>query len=196
MLLLYNLSAKQKFLLLSVCFLIAMLCRPVDVLVISTAPDPQLRGEAHAPEPPVFRGIAPLGQEFWTQYIHSVQLTPVLDCYRVVNGRVWSWREYIQSHNAGLPFQKPAFGRFVMDAPWMIIEGGRQDWERILLRVGNAELGRNAFAYDRGMPALWIPLYTSYPGKRLLIEVVRWPLLHAASLYFNSAPRNLPPSPH
>jgi hypothetical protein len=165
----YRLPAKLKFALLPAFFLLSLLWRPVDVLVL----------RAEAPSPPVFREIVPLGREFWTYYLHSVQHTPVLDCYRVVNGRIWSWREYIQSHNAGLPFQKPAFGRFVMDAPWMIVEGGRQAWERLALRVGNAELGRNAFAYGRGMPAAWRPLYESHAGQRLLLEVERRPLLHS-----------------
>jgi hypothetical protein len=180
MLLFCRLPAKRKFALLSVFFLLALLWRPVDVLVLRLAPAPQQATPAS--EPPVFRGAAPLGQELWTQYLHSVQLTPVLDCYRIVNGRVWAWREYVQSHNAGLPFQKPACGRFVMDSPWMILEGGRQSWERIVLRVGSAELGRNAFAFCRGLPDVWIPLYESHSGKRLLIEVARLPLLSAVGL--------------
>ena len=176
MLLLYRLPAKWNFLLLPALFLLALLWRPVDVFVMRAPPPP--RGDAS----PVFEAIAPLGQEVWTQYLHSVQLTPVLDCYRILNGRIWSWREYVRSHNAGLPFQKPLFGRFIMDAPWMIVEGGRQAWERLALRVGNAELGRNAFAYGRGMPAAWCPLYESHPGQRLLLEVERRPLLRAAGL--------------
>ena len=171
----YPPPAKLKFALLPAFFLLALLWRPVDVLVMRAAPQPH-----GAPPPPVFQETAPLGQEVWTQYIHSVERTPVLDCYRVVNGRIWSWREYVRSHNAGLPFQKPVFGRFVMDAPWMIVEGGRHAWERLALRVGNAELGRNAFAYCRGMPAEWRPLYESHPGKRLLLEVERQPLLRTA----------------
>ena len=174
----YRLPAKRILVLLPALFLLALLWRPVDVFVMGAAPPPQ--GEALPP--PVFRELAPLGQEVWTQYLHSVQLTPVLDCYRIVNGHIWSWREYVQSHSAGLPFQKPPFGRFIMDAPWMIVEGGRQAWKRLALRVGNAELGRNAFAYGRGMPAVWRPLYGSHPGKRLLLEVERRPLLHAAGL--------------
>jgi hypothetical protein len=176
-----RLPAKRKFALLSACFLLALLWRPVDVLVMRTVPPPQ--EEAACAAPPVFQAAVPLDREFWTQYIHSVQRTPVLDCYRIVNGRIWSWREYVQSHNAGLPFQKPDFGRFIMDAPWMIVEGGRQSWTQIALRVGNAELGRNAFACGWGMPAVWTPLYESYAGKRLLIELARLPLLHAAALF-------------
>jgi hypothetical protein len=174
MLLFYHLPAKRKFLLLCALLPLSLLWRPVDVLVIRAAPS---HGEARFSGPPVFRSAAPLGQEFWTRYTHSVQHTPVLDCYRVVNGRVWSWRGYVQSHNAGLPFQKPDFGRFIMDVPWMIVEGGRQSWGQFALRVGNDALGRNAFAYSRGMPATWIPLYADHPGRRLLIAVERLPLL-------------------
>jgi hypothetical protein len=94
MLLFCRLPAKRKFAFLSAFFLLTLLWRPVDVLVIRAAPPPQQA--APLSEAPVFRGAAPLGQEFWTQYIHSVQRTPVLDCYRIVNGRVWSWREYTQ----------------------------------------------------------------------------------------------------
>ena len=165
---------------LSAFFVLSLLWRPVDVLIMRSAPLPH--EDAVFSGPSVFQGSAPLGREFWTQYLHSVQLTPVVDCYRIVNGRIWSWREYTQSHNAGLPSQKPAFGRVIMDAPWMIVEGGRQSWEQIALRVGDAELGRNAFACGRGMPAVWTPLYESHAGKRLLIEVARLPLLYAASL--------------
>jgi hypothetical protein len=180
MLLFSSFPAKGKCVILSALFVLSLLGRPVDVLILRAAPVPH-EGASFS-EPPVFQGSAPLGREFWTQYLHSVQLTPVLDCYRIVNGRVWSWREYTQSHNAGLPFQKPAFGRLIMEAPWMIIEGGRQSWTQIALRVGNAELGRNAFACGRGMPAVWTPLYERHAGKRLLIEVARLPLLHAAGL--------------
>lgn len=165
-----RLPAKWKYALLALCFPLSLLWRPVDVLVIRAAPPG---------DPPLVRQAAPLGQEFWTRYLHSVQRTPVLDCYRIVNGRIWSWREYIQSHNAGLPFQKPLFGRFIMDAPWMIVEGGRQSWAGIALRVGDAELGRNAFAWGRGMPAVWFPLHERHPGKRLQIAVESQTLLHA-----------------
>ena len=183
MLLFSPLPAKGKYLFLSAFFVLSLLWRPVDVLIIRAAP--VSREDASFSGQPVFRAGVPLGQEFWTQYLHSVQLTPVLDCYRIVNGRIWSWREYTQSHNAGLPFQKPAFGRVIMDAPWMILEGGRQSWERIALRVGDAELGRNAFACGRGMPAVWTPLYERHAGKRLLIEVAKLPLLYAAGLTAN-----------
>ena len=174
MLLCNPLPAKRIFWLLPAFFLLALLWRPVDVFIMRAAHSP-----GAAPLPPVFQDIAPLGQEVWTHFLHSVERTPVLDCYRIVNGRIWTWREYVQSHNAGLPFQKPPCGRFIMDAPWMIVEGERQAWERLALRVGNAELGRNAFAYGRGMPDVWRPLYESHPGERLLLAVERRPLLHS-----------------
>ena len=151
-------------------FSLSLLFWPVDALVIRTF-TPGL-----PPEPPVFAVPAPLGQEFWTGYIHSVQRTPVLDVYRVLGGRVWSWRGYTQSHNAGLPFQAPALGRFHLRHPWMVSEGGRQAWPHIVLRVGNAELGRNVFAWERGENLDRIDLYQLYPGRRLILEVERLPL--------------------
>jgi hypothetical protein len=131
----------------------------------------------------VFAVVAPLGQEFGTGYIHSVQRTPVLDVYRIAGGRIWSWREYAQSHNAGLPFQAPACGRFRMQHPWMVIEGGRQVWRQIVLRVGNAKLGRNVLTWERGPDRIRIDLYARYSGRRLALGVERLPLATAALAY-------------
>jgi len=127
----------------------------------------------------VFAALAPLGQECGTGYIHSVQRTPVLDVYRIIGGRIWSWREYTQSHNAGLPFQAPAFGRFRLHAPWMATEGGRQAWPRIVLRVGDAELGRNVFVWEGGAGRVRINLHEEWPGRRLALGVERLPLAYA-----------------
>jgi hypothetical protein len=104
-----------------------------------------------------------------------VQLTPVEDIYRIVNGKIWSWQERVQSHNAGLPFSRPPFGRFRMEPPWMVIEGGRQSWKTILLRVGNAKLGRNVFSY--GVKAPRTALFERFPGKRLELRVERRPVV-------------------
>ena len=171
-------------------FGLSLLFWPVDGLIVrSYAPDRTV-------EPPVFVALAPLGQEFGTGFIHSVQRTPVLDVYRIAGGRIWLWREYVQSHNAGLPFQAPAFGRFRLQYPWMVIEGGRQAWPRIVLRVGNAELGRNVFIWkqeDGLCPSrMWriagrqdssmekgmvrIDLHEHYPGQRFTLGVERQPL--------------------
>jgi hypothetical protein len=170
-------SAKRKrgysFLLCALA-LLALLLHPVDALLIRFAPS-AVTSETSGHDAPLFAASAPLGQEFATEYIHSVQLTPVQDTYRIVNGRIWSWRERVQSHNAGLPFARPPFGRFRMNPPWMVIEGGRQSWEEIFLRVGNTALGRNVFSY--GVEAPRTALYERFPGKRLQLSIERHPLI-------------------
>ncbi|MDR2112090.1 MAG: hypothetical protein LBQ62_03150, partial [Candidatus Accumulibacter sp.] len=67
-------SAKRQWgyaLLLGALALSALLLRPVDALVIRFAPSDA------GDDAPLFVAGAPLGQEFATQYVHSVQLTPV-----------------------------------------------------------------------------------------------------------------------
>ena len=165
--------AKWKIALSAVLFGLSLVFWPVDRLAVRPfAPDLPL-------ESPVFAAPAPLGQEFGTGYIHSVQRTPVLDVYRITGGRIWSWREYTQSHNAGLPFQAPASGRFRLQPPWMAVEGGRQAWPRIVLRVGDAELGRNVFVWERGADVVRINMYACWPGRRLALGVERLPLAYA-----------------
>ena len=172
---LYAFSAKRRVrlaFLSCALLLLAVLLHPVDALLIRPA------SSAATLEPPVplFAAAAPLGQTFSTEYIHSVQLTPVEDIYRIVNGKIWSWQERVQSHNAGLPFARPSFGRFRMDdPPWMVVEGGRQSWDAIVLRVGNAELGRNVFSFGANAPRT--ALYLRFPGKRLELRVERRPLM-------------------
>ena len=125
--------------------------RPVDCLVVRNEEGTEL-----------FRAVLPLGREYATRYIHSVQKTPVEDYYQIIRGRIWSVRERAQSHNAGLPFAAPEGGRFILDPPWMTVEGGRQNWPVIHLRVGDAGLGRNEFRNGS-----WRPLYSEFPGRRL-----------------------------
>lgn len=114
----------------------------------------------------LFRAVLPLGREFATRYTHSVQKTPVEDYYQVIRGRLWAVRERVQSHNAGLPFAAPEDGRFIMDPPWMLVEGGRQNWPEIHLRVGDDEFGRNEFRPAYGP---WRPLYIDFAGRRLTL---------------------------
>jgi hypothetical protein len=128
--------------------------RPLDGLAV--------RGEDGAE---LFRVLLPLGREYATRYTHSVQKTPVEDYYKVIRGRIWGVREKIQSHNAGLPFAAPEGGRFRLDPPWMLVEGGRLNWPEIHLRVGGAEFGRNEFR--PAAPAAWRPLYADFAGRRL-----------------------------
>lgn len=160
--------------LLSVLALSALLLRPVDALTIHLAPSPAANG-ASEHDMLLFAASAPLGQKFTTEYIHSVQLTPVQDTYRIVNGRIWSWQERVLSHNAGLPFAEPHFGRFRSNPPWMVFEGGRQSWESFLLRVGDARLGQNVFSY--GEDGKRIALYRHFPGERLRLGIKRRPLI-------------------
>jgi hypothetical protein len=107
------------------------------------------------------------GRPFITAYIHSVQLTPVIDEYRIVQGKIWGWEERVKSHNAGLPFSAPEHGRFIMAPPWMIVQGGRRAEERIAYRVGNAELGRNTWLLP---PFGELPAYTLFASNRVYIE--------------------------
>jgi hypothetical protein len=170
-------SAKRNWkfaFLLGALALPALLLHPVDALLIRVAPSAKMN-ETNGNDAPLFAASAPLGQEFATEYIHSVQLTPVQDTYRIVNGRIWSWQERVQSHNAGLPFSRPPFGRFRMEPPWMVIEGGRQSWENIVLRVGNTTFGRNIFSY--GVKAPRTALYENLPGKALQLRIERRPLI-------------------
>jgi hypothetical protein len=118
----------------------------------------------------VFSARANLGQEYRTRYIHSVQLTPVVDVYRILQGRIRQWQEWTRSHNAGLPSMAPGNGRFVFSPPWMVMEGGRNSWRRIVYRVGDKDFGRNEFAFGRGA---WIPLYRTHAGRRLEFSVTR-----------------------
>jgi hypothetical protein len=171
----FSAKGKWRHALLCALALFALLLHPIDVLVIWPVPSTAtLETSGHGA--PLFAAGAPLGQEFATEYIHSVQLTPVEDIYRIVNGRIWSWQERVQSHNAGLPFARPPFGRFRMEEPpWMVVEGGRQSWDAIVLRVGNAELGRNVFSYGAKAPRT--ALFERFPGQRLEFRVERHPLI-------------------
>ena len=107
------------------------------------------------------------GAPFITEYEHSVQLSPVIDEYRIVQGRIWSWEERVQSHNAGLPFDAPKRGRFVMSPPWMIVRGGEIGMERIAYRIGSTEFGKNRW---RLPPFDEIAAYEILPTRRVFIE--------------------------
>jgi len=61
----------------------------------------------------IFESPTALGHEFTTRYIHSVELTPVEDEYRILGGKLWTWEERVRSTNAGLPFDRPEHGRFI-----------------------------------------------------------------------------------
>ncbi|MDR2123817.1 MAG: DUF1850 domain-containing protein [Desulfovibrio sp.] len=134
------------------------------------------------PEGVVFSAPAGLGQEYRTRYIHSVQLTPVIDVYRILQGQIRQRQEWTRSHNAGLPSVAPQNGRFVSSPPWMVMEGGGA-WRQLNLRVGDKDVGRNEFAYGRGA---WIPLYRDHAGQRLEFSVTRMTLLEICRKYGSS----------
>ncbi len=159
-------AAKRSQFLRATLFLLLGLAslagRPLDCLVV--------RGEDGTE---FFMVPLPLGREYATRYAHSVQKTPVEDYYKVIRGRIWSVRERVQSHNAGLPFAAPEQGRFILDPPWMIVEGGRQSWPAIHLRVGDKELGRNELHLPS---APWLSLYSDFAGRRLSFFPAKAPL--------------------
>lgn len=142
---------------------------PMDVLEIRktgpnvSGPDISVQDEI------VYHGPVLLGRGVTNTIIHSVQLTPVIDEYRVQEGRIWAWREKILSHNAGLPSLKPERGRFAYDPPWMIVEGTGAAWESFVYRVGTEELGKNELCIS---PAPCRELWREMPGARLLFQVV------------------------
>ena len=109
-----------------------------------------------------------IGEKIYTGYIHSVQLTPVEDEYKVVDNLLWLWEERVVSHNAGLPTQAPRNGTFSQDDRWMYLRGGRYNWPSIHLRVGDNLLGRNWLTLGKTDQNL---LYEMFPGKRLTFQI-------------------------
>jgi hypothetical protein len=109
----------------------------------------------------------PNGFPFTTAYVHSVEKTPVIDLYRIIGGKIWAWEEYVRSHNAGLPFDAPEHGAFIMaDSGWMTVRGGRRAMESIAYRVGNADIGQNKWR----LPPYFVNAYEKYPSRRVFIE--------------------------
>jgi hypothetical protein len=132
---------------------------PVDVLVVRTGED------GTAKEYPM-----PLGRVFATRYLHSVQLSPVEDVYMVRDGLVRQWRGKVQSQNAGLPTVLPERTRFYLEGPWLVFEGRLPVLEELVLRVGDAVLGRNRLRVGAGE---WEALYESFAGRRLYFSTER-----------------------
>ncbi len=124
----------------------------------------------------IFQTPVSLGHKFTTRYIHSVELTPVEDEYRIVYGQLWTWEERVRSTNAGLPFDKPRHGRFLNTGRWMIFQGGRMSWKEYYYRVGNKSVGRNQFALE---PLGLKNFYELYEGERLTIRIAKIPFYRA-----------------
>ena len=175
---------------------VAVASWPVDVLEIHPATasrQPSIRSGAKEEPLPLFSAAAPLGRGYETRIIHSVQLTPVVDRYRILEGRIWGWQELVLSHNAGLPFARPERGRFGYLGPWMLVEGGGASWSELRYRVGTEHLGKNAFYYPSvGVAQLW----RDAPGQALTFTVKREPfvarlLRHECRLGFAFSPHGL-----
>jgi hypothetical protein len=107
------------------------------------------------------------GESFSTEYIHSVQLCPVVDVYRVVGGALRLWEERTQSTNAGLPTEAPRNGRFLYQAPWYRYIGGGRAFDSIRLRVGDGEMGRNVLTLPSGRQ---VRLYERFAGRLLTLR--------------------------
>ena len=115
----------------------------------------------------------PLGQAFTTRYIHSLERTPVEDIYFAAGGRIREWRTRTRSHNAGMPWGTPEQGRFLSEGPWLVLEGGRQSWEDLRLRVGDDHFGRNELLIGKGKR---VELFRKFPGESLRFSASRSPL--------------------
>jgi hypothetical protein len=111
---------------------------------------------------------ARLGDSFLLGYIHSVQLCPVVDEYRVSGNALWLWEERTQSTNAGLPMKAPRLGRFVHAPPWYRYIGGRHRFESIRLRVGTDEIGKNVLFFPDGSR---VNLYERFAGSVLTLRL-------------------------
>jgi hypothetical protein len=131
----------------------------------------------------LFSSPAPNGYSFTTTYIHSLQLTPVKDDYRLVGGRIWGWEEWTQSHNAGLPSVTPPHAMLIISPPWMINRGGRFASNIIYYRIGTEEFGRNIW-----LLAPWdeIKIYEKYPSYRVALEASIVPLKDADLIGFDT----------
>lgn len=152
------------FLIFLISIVIFLTFAPVDVLEISEG---NLK---------LFSRSSPIGARFVTRYIHSVELTPVEDDFRVVCARIWSWEERVLSQNAGMPFVRPRNGRLVIDGEWLRFRGGRYSWKDLVYRVGDDALGKNeliVFTPNSG----YYPLFLILPSRRILFSVSRYPLI-------------------
>jgi hypothetical protein len=107
-----------------------------------------------------------LGETFSMEYIHSVQLCPVVDEYYVVGDALWLWEERTQSTNAGLPTEAPHLGRFIYDPPWYRYIGRRRPFNDIRLRVGDVRVGRNVLTLPTGRR---VELFEHFAGALLTL---------------------------
>ncbi len=141
----------------------------------------------------IFQSPVSLGHKFTTRYIHSVELTPVEDEYKIAGGLLWAWEERVRSTNAGLPFNKPRYGRFINTGEWMIFQGGRMSWKEYYYRIGNNKIGQNQVMLE---PFGRRNFFELFAGERLVVRIIKAPLMSAkfyrAELLEN-APMGAPP---
>ena len=141
----------------------------------------------------IFQSPVSLGHRFTTRYIHSVELTPVEDEYKVAGGLLWTWEERVRSTNAGLPFDRPRYGRFIDTGEWMIFQGGRMAWKEYYYRIGNNKIGRNQVMLE---PFGRRNFFELFAGERLVVRIRKMPLI-SAEFYrtdiLESAPMGVPP---
>jgi hypothetical protein len=153
-----------KTVLALVCALISYPSLPVNYFVVSHR------------DKVILAAPLPNAYPFFTTYIHSLQLTPVIDDYRFINGRVWGWEEWTQSHNAGLPSVPSPHSKLIMRSPWMIYRGGRNAANVINYKVGDAKFGRNLW---RLAPWDTINIFEIYPKFRVAFRVSTVPFKNA-----------------
>ncbi|MDR1730767.1 MAG: DUF1850 domain-containing protein [Synergistaceae bacterium] len=108
-----------------------------------------------------------VGETFSTEYIHSVQLCPVVDVYYVTGNALRLWEERTQSTNAGLPTEAPVNGRFLHQPPWYRYIGGGRAFSSVRYRVGTAEIGRNILTLPSRRK---IALYELFEGRLLTLR--------------------------
>ncbi|NLD05694.1 MAG: DUF1850 domain-containing protein [Synergistaceae bacterium] len=174
----------STFLILSlpILFLIAAAGWRVDVFQIE-GPENRL----------IFQSPVSIGHRFTTRYIHSVELTPVEDEYKIAGGLLWVWEERVRSTNAGLPFDKPKYGRFINTGEWMIFQGGRMSWKEYYYRIGNKNIGQNQITLE---PFGRRNFFELFAGERLVIRILKMPLIYAKfhrTDILEKAPMGVPP---
>ncbi|MDN5367936.1 MAG: hypothetical protein PWP05_651 [Thermovirga sp.] len=143
-----------------------------------------------------FKVPVALGGKFETLYEHSVQKTPVIDEYVISCGRIWQWQERVKSHNAGLPFEVPRNGKFLATNGWFYFRGGRWNWNRFFLRVGNDILGKNIIVFGDGFidgtpERTTYKLFTILRGRKL---VVQWASTTIVSCLFSNESLRIVPN--
>lgn len=97
------------------------------------------------------------------QYIHSVEKTPVIECFRVLDdGRLMLTATAYKSYGVGLP-SLPEEGRLTVADGWMVLEDLQRVFPDIRIRVG-PEAGASLEVENKKYP-----IYQWYPAGSLVI---------------------------